>query len=101
MAIVNVRIDERLIHGQVATMWTNRLKATRIMVVNDEASSDDIQKAGLKLAIPARVKLSVLSVKKAVANIKIGKYDGQHVFVIFKNPQDVNRFLGIGERLRS
>lgn len=34
--IVNVRIDERLIHGQVATMWTNHLKATRIMVVDNE-----------------------------------------------------------------
>lgn len=33
--IVNVRIDERLIHGQVATMWTNHLKVNRIMVVDN------------------------------------------------------------------
>ena len=44
MAIIHVRIDERLIHGQVATVWCNSLGASRIMVVNDEASKSDIQK---------------------------------------------------------
>lgn len=33
--IKHVRVDERLIHGQVATMWTNTIKATRIMIVDD------------------------------------------------------------------
>ncbi|GER73543.1 hypothetical protein BpPP18_16100 [Weizmannia acidilactici] len=33
--IIHVRIDERLIHGQVATMWTNTLKANRIMIIDD------------------------------------------------------------------
>lgn len=33
--IVNVRIDDRLIHGQVAAVWSLVTKATRIMVVDD------------------------------------------------------------------
>ncbi|EOL47174.1 hypothetical protein UC3_00705 [Enterococcus phoeniculicola ATCC BAA-412] len=34
MGIENVRIDERLIHGQVANMWTNYLQATKIAYQN-------------------------------------------------------------------
>ena len=48
MAIVHARIDERLIHGQVAMVWTNTVGATRIAVVNDEAVKDEMIIAGLK-----------------------------------------------------
>lgn len=53
MEIVNVRIDERLIHGQVAAVWTNTLNATRIMVIDDMAAKDEIQKIALKMACPS------------------------------------------------
>ena len=47
MSILNIRIDERLIHGQVATVWTNQLNITRILVIDDLAAVDDIQKIPL------------------------------------------------------
>ena len=61
MAIVHVRIDERLIHGQVAMVWTNTVGASRIIVANDEAVKDDMIIAALKISKPAGVKLSILS----------------------------------------
>ena len=39
--IVSIRIDDRLIHGQVATMWSNKLGVTRLMVVNDNVAKND------------------------------------------------------------
>lgn len=96
MAIIHVRIDERLIHGQVATVWCNTLGATRIMVVNDSASKDEIQKSVLKLATPPGVKLSVLSIDDAAARIKSGKYDNDKVFVIVKSPDDCIRLIESG-----
>ena len=53
MAITAVRIDGRLIHGQVANLWTPSLGATRIMVVDDKVSQSDIEKSGLRMACPA------------------------------------------------
>ena len=50
MEIVNARIDERMIHGQVAAIWTNLLNATRILVIDDQAAQDDIQKMALRAA---------------------------------------------------
>ena len=82
----NVRIDERLIHGQVATMWTNALRLTRIMVVGDDIVKNDIQKTALKTACPHGVHLSILTAKGAARRINEGKYKGQTVLVLVKNP---------------
>lgn len=93
MAIVHVRIDDRLIHGQVATMWTNNLSVTRIMVVDDEAAVDDVLKMSLKLACPNNVALSVLPVNKAAERINAGAYEGQRVFLIIKSPDTLIRLV--------
>ena len=50
------RVDERLVHGQVAFAWTNSLGADCILVVNDEAAADKIRATTLKLAAPAGIK---------------------------------------------
>ena len=88
MAIVHVRIDERLIHGQVAMVWTNTVGASRIIVANDEAVRDDMIIAALKISKPAGVKLSILSRNKAVEKIGNGAYDDDRVFLIFQNVKD-------------
>lgn len=85
--INDVRIDERLIHGQVATMWTNKLGVDRIMVVGDDIVKSSIQKTALKTAVPAGVHLSILTIKGAARRINSGKYTGQTVFLIVKNPK--------------
>ncbi|MBF0818267.1 PTS system mannose/fructose/N-acetylgalactosamine-transporter subunit IIB [Streptococcus acidominimus] len=95
MAIIGTRIDGRLIHGQVANLWTTKLNISRIMVVDDEVVNNDIEKSGLKLACPAGVKLSILPVEKAAANILAGKYDSQRLLIVAKRPAP---FLGLVER---
>lgn len=90
MTIIHARVDERLIHGQVATVWTNSLGVNRIMVVNDFAVKDSIQIGALKMAKPVGVKLSILSKRKAIENIKNGKYDADKVFLITKNIEDMS-----------
>lgn len=88
MAIVHVRIDERLIHGQVAMVWTNTVGASRIIVINDAAVKDEMTIAALKISKPAGVKLSILSRDKAVKKISQGDYEEDRCFLIFKNVED-------------
>ena len=89
MTIVHARVDERLIHGQVATVWTNTVGAQRIMVVNDAAVKDQLQIGALKMAKPAGVKLSILSKRKAIEKILAGNYDEEKVFLITKDIADM------------
>lgn len=89
MSIVHARIDERLIHGQVAMVWTNTVGASRIAVVNDDAVKDEMIISALKISKPAGVKLSILSKNKAVEKFKNGVYDEEKVFLITKNVEDM------------
>lgn len=91
--IVNARIDERLIHGQVAGIWSTSLSTQRIIVANDEAATDPLQKSSLRMAAPSSMRLSVLGVEAAAKNIQSGKYGKQRLFLLFKNPKDVLRFI--------
>ena len=94
MTIVGCRIDGRLIHGQVANLWSAKLNVSRIMVVDNDVVNNDVEKSGLKLATPPGVKLSILPIDKAAANILAGKYDSQRVLIVARKP---DRFLGLVE----
>ncbi|HIY58440.1 MAG TPA: PTS system mannose/fructose/N-acetylgalactosamine-transporter subunit IIB [Candidatus Tetragenococcus pullicola] len=93
--IIASRIDGRLVHGQVANLWTTKLNISRIMVVDDEVAKSDVEKMGLKMATPSGVKLSVLPVEKAANNILAGKYDSQRLMIVAKRP---DRFLELIEK---
>ena len=94
--ITHIRIDDRLIHGQVATMWTNELGATRIMVINDEVANNDMQKSLLRMAAPPNVSTSIITRETAVKNILNEKYLGQRVMIIVKNPKDILDLMDLG-----
>ncbi|MFV0561170.1 MAG: PTS system mannose/fructose/N-acetylgalactosamine-transporter subunit IIB [Enterococcus sp.] len=96
MAIIGVRIDGRLIHGQVANLWTTKLNITRIMVIDNEVATNPIEKSGLKLATPAGVKLSILPIEKAAQNILAGKYDSQRVLIVVKKPDRLLQLVDAG-----
>ena len=51
-----LRVDDRLIHGQVAMTWTKQLRVQGIVVANDDAANDDTQKMALKMAVPGGIK---------------------------------------------
>ncbi len=96
MEIVNVRIDDRLIHGQVAAVWSLVTKATRIMVVDDQVVKDPINKEALKMACPQQCKLSILTVERAAANLCAGKYEGERVFIVAKSPATIRSLYDQG-----
>ncbi len=94
--IVHIRIDDRLIHGQVATRWTAQFKANRILVPNDEVATNDVQKQILRMAAPDGVNTSLISVDKAAENITAGKYSSQRVLLVAKSPIDILRLIESG-----
>ena len=96
MEIVNIRIDERLIHGQVAAMWAGTLKATRIMVVDDEVVKDNFRKQMLKMACPAGVKLSILNCETAAKNVLAQQYTGDRIFTVVKGPETLVKMFNYG-----
>ncbi len=88
-----LRIDHRLVHGQVAFTWTHFLGATRIIVIDDKTSEDEFQKMTLNLAKPAGVKLNVFSVEKALERMEKIESLSDVIFIIFANTDNAARFI--------
>ncbi|NRG27890.1 PTS sugar transporter subunit IIB [Bacillus circulans] len=98
--IVHIRVDDRLIHGQVATRWATGLKVNRIMVIDDKVAANELEKSVLRMAAPSGVNTSILDVEKAVNNIKNGNYQGQRVLVVIKTPEVAVQLLKAGLNLK-
>ena len=98
--IVNFRLDERLIHGQVATFWTRALKADRIIIADDEVLKDEIGVSALKAAVPAGVHLSILTVDNAAARLNAGIYSNQRVFLIVNKTRTIQRLIENGLKVK-
>ena len=61
-----LRIDDRLIHGQVAVYWVNATGADTIVIANDKHATNAMLKMSLTVGKPAGSKMEVLTVAKAV-----------------------------------
>ena len=56
-----LRVDERLVHGQITMLWTKELGINGIVVGNDAVSKDEPQKQILKMAVPDGIKIIIVS----------------------------------------
>lgn len=91
-----VRIDDRLIHGQVATVWTKRLDIERIIVVSDAVTKDNLRKTLLQQAAPPGVKVNVITVAKMIEVYSNKLFNDVRVILLFTNPTEVSMMVKAG-----
>ncbi|MDR1903085.1 MAG: PTS sugar transporter subunit IIB [Treponema sp.] len=96
--IKHLRIDNRLIHGQVAIAWLKYISAKAIIIANDKVAKDPIQKMALPLAARGSNVL-VFSIEETLAYEK--EHQDEPLFVIAKFPQDALDILKSGVKIES
>ncbi|MBS9424134.1 PTS mannose transporter subunit IIAB [Photorhabdus caribbeanensis] len=101
MKIALARIDDRLIHGQVATRWTKETNVKRIIVVSDEVAADTVRTTLLKQVAPPGLSAHVVDVAKCVRVYNNPKYANERVMLLFTNPTDVLRLVEDGVDITS
>jgi len=101
MKIGLTRIDDRLIHGQVATRWTKETNVNRIIVVSDEVAKDHVRKTLLTQVAPPGVTAHVVDVDKMVRVWNNPKYGRDRVMLLFTNPTDVLRVVEQGVDIKT
>ncbi len=103
--IAALRVDDRLIHGQVAMTWTRQLKVDGIVVANDDAAGDNTQKMALKMAVPAGIKSLIKPVDEAIRVLNDPRAAKMRILVLTRTVKDALRvrkqvgeieFLNIG-----
>ena len=101
MNIVLARIDDRLIHGQVATVWSKVTGCNRIIVCDDEVAKDAIRSTLLKQVAPPGIKSHVVDVDKAVRVYNNPKYANDKCLLLFTCPESVLRMVEQGVDIKT
>ena len=86
--ITALRVDDRLIHGQVAMTWTKQLAVQGIVVANDEAANDNTQKMALKMAVPGGIKSLIKPVDEAIRILNNPKASKMRILVLTRTVKD-------------
>jgi PTS system mannose-specific IIB component len=96
--IKHLRIDNRLIHGQVAVGWQKYINAKAIIICNDKVAADPIQ----KMALPLAARGSKVLVYTLAETLKYEKeHPDESIFVIAKFPQDALNILKTGVKVET
>ena len=88
-----IRVDYRLLHGQVAVSWTSAISADCLLLVSDTVKSDPLRLDALKLAKPAGVKVVVKNTEEAVEALKSGVTDKYKLFVICETMEIAKKIM--------
>ncbi len=90
--IVLTRIDNRLIHGQVATQWSGNIGANLLLVANEDVASNAMRQGLMDMAAPSYAQTRYWSIQKTIDTIHKAS-DKQKIFLICENPQDVLKLV--------
>jgi len=96
MTLKLVRVDDRLIHGQVVAIWLKALGAKRIVIVDDRTARDDFLREILELAAPSGVPVEVHDLAAGTERVKQLASDPEPVFVIMRSPVTALRLREAG-----
>lgn len=99
--ITLLRVDHRLLHGQVAFSWTQYVGADCILIANDNVPDDELRKTTIKLAKPPSVKLVIKNINDAIESIKSGVTDKYNLFIVVESVNDAWRIASAVEEIKS
>ncbi len=94
MDIQLIRIDDRLIHGQVVVGWVKALEIQRLVVVSDAVAANAMQRTLMEIAVPPGLMVSFHPVVEAAKACETA--GRERTLLLFSNPQDVLAFAAAG-----
>lgn len=83
-----LRVDERLIHGQIAMVWSRALNLDGIVVANNEAAENELQQKALKMAVPNGIKVIIKTLDDAVTLLKDKRASDMKLLILVRTIGD-------------
>ena len=100
MSIKFIRIDDRLIHGQVVTAWIKNYQAKKILILDDDVAKDAFLINVLKMVKPSGVELIIEGCDHIDDLIRKFEEDEKNTVVLMKKPQTAKVLFEHGVGLR-
>lgn len=91
MTVKLLRVDHRLIHGQVGFTWTKFLQADAILIASDALVKDSLKMTAMKMATPSGVKLVMKSIADSATALNSGVTDKYNLLILCESVEDVSR----------
>ena len=88
MDFVLIRVDNRLVHGQILEAWVPSVKASCIMVVDDEVAGDFFRETVIKMAVPREIEVLIFSMEEFSLLGKSMQPGGKKTILLFSNVHD-------------
>ncbi len=88
-----IRIDNRLIHGQVVQSWLPKIKADKVVVVSEQASENILMQKMMRVALPQGYALKICPVKEVLAELK--QEENKKIFLLI---EDLYQLLDLAEQ---
>lgn len=93
-----IRVDDRLLHGQVAVSWKADLNYEAIVIASDSAANDKIRTAALKLAKPDGVLIAIRTIEDSIKLLNHEKLQNLRVFVVTDTIEGAQKIIqGVNE----
>jgi PTS system mannose-specific IIB component len=92
--IALVRVDNRLVHGQILEAWLPRLKAARIVIADDDAAASPLARAAMTLCLPPELPADVVRVEDVDWEDLAARRDA--VLVLVREVKDLSRAAASG-----
>lgn len=89
MPLCLVRIDDRLIHGQIVLGWARVLKPDRIVIANDRIAGNDWERKFYVSSVPQHIKVSFLTLDDLSRELLNNLYKNESVMILFESVKDV------------
>lgn len=99
--INNVRVDHRLVHGQVAFTWTRSLGTDCILIASDDVAKDELRSTALRMAKPNGIKLVIKSIEDSAAALNSGVTDKYRLLVLFETIEDAYRLCQKTDKIKA
>ena len=96
MGIELIRVDDRLIHGQVAIGWTRSRGINTILAIDDPTASDKMQCQLMKMATPPGVTPYFLTIDVAVEKILNDSLKNKKAMILVKGPVELAALIEKG-----
>ncbi len=90
--IILTRIDNRLLHGQVATQWSGVLGINLILVANDDVAGNSFRQGLMDMAAPSYAQTRYWTIEKTINTIHKAS-EAQKIFIICESPSDVLKLV--------
>lgn len=100
MKISLLRIDDRLIHGQVLTSWAKAVKCDAIFAISDEVAQDKLRRELLLQIVPEHLKAYVIDIDKAIKVYHNPKYASRNILMLVTKPEDILRLIEGGLQIK-